>query len=194
VVLASFAAYAISRLRFRGKKALVGASLMVAMFPQISLVTPMFNVERSIHLFDTWWGLVIPYIAFSLPLAIYILSAFFREIPRDLERAAEMDGATPMQAFLRVIAPLAAPGLVTASILVFLYCWNDFLFAISFTSTNNSRTVPAAIAFFTGNSSFENPIGNIAAAAVIISIPILIFVLFFQRRIVAGLTSGAVKG
>jgi multiple sugar transport system permease protein len=194
VVLASFAAYAISRLRFRGKRVLLGASLMVAMFPQISLVTPMFNVERSVHLFDTWWGLVIPYIAFSLPLAIYILSSFFREIPRDLERAAEMDGATPMQAFVRVIAPLAMPGLVTSSILVFLFCWNDFLFAISFTSTNNSRTVPAAIAFFTGNSSFENPIGNIAAAAVIITIPILVFVLFFQRRIVAGLTSGAVKG
>jgi multiple sugar transport system permease protein len=194
VVFASFAAYAISRLRFRGKRVLLGASLMVAMFPQISLVTPMFNVERSIHLFDTWWGLVIPYIAFSLPLAIYILSSFFREIPRDLERAAEMDGATPLQAFVRVIAPLAMPGLVTASILVFLFCWNDFLFAISFTSTNKSRTVPAAIAFFTGNSSFENPIGNIAAAAVIITIPILFFVLFFQRRIVAGLTSGAVKG
>jgi multiple sugar transport system permease protein len=194
VVLASFAAYAISRLRFRGKRVLVGASLMVAMFPQISLVTPMFNVERATHLFDTWWGLVIPYIAFSLPLAIYTLSAFFREIPRDLERAAEIDGATPMQAFARVIAPLAAPGLVTSAILVFLFCWNDFLFAISLTSTNRSRTVPAAIAFFTGNSSFENPIGNIAAAAVIITIPILIFVLFFQRRIVAGLTSGAVKG
>ncbi len=194
VVCASFAAYAISRLRFRGKRILLGASLMVAMFPQISLVTPMFNIERSVHLFDTWWGLVIPYIAFSLPLAIYILASFFREIPRDLERAAEMDGATPLQAFVRVIAPLAMPGLVTASILVFLFCWNDFLFAISFTSTNNSRTVPAAIAFFTGNSSFENPIGNIAAAAVIITIPILFFVMFFQRRIVAGLTSGAVKG
>jgi multiple sugar transport system permease protein len=194
VLLGSFAAYAISRLRFRGKKTLVGASLLVAMFPQISLVTPLFNVERSIHLFDTWWGLVIPYVAFSLPLAIYTLSAFFREIPRDLERAAEMDGATPMQAFARVIAPLAAPGLVTSAILVFLFCWNDFLFAISLTSTTNSRTVPAAIAFFTGTSSFENPIGNIAAAAVIISIPILLFVLFFQRRIVAGLTSGAVKG
>jgi multiple sugar transport system permease protein len=193
-VVASFAAYAISRLRFRGKKVLVGASLLVAMFPQISLVTPLFNVERTTHLFNTWWGLVIPYIAFSLPMAIYILSAFFREIPRDLERAAQIDGATPLQAFVRVIAPLAMPGMVTSFILVFLFCWNDFLFALSFTSTNSSRTVPAAIAYFTGNSSFENPIGNIAAAAVIITIPILFFVLFFQRRIVAGLTSGAVKG
>jgi multiple sugar transport system permease protein len=194
VILGSFAAYAIARLRFTGKRFLVGASLLVAMFPQISLVTPLFNVERSIHLFNTWWGLVIPYVAFALPLSIYTLSAFFREIPRDLERAAEVDGATPMQAFTRVIAPLAAPGLVTSAILVFLFCWNDFLFAISLTSTTSSRTVPAEIAFFTGNSTFENPIGNIAAAAVIISIPILIFVLFFQRRIVAGLTSGAVKG
>jgi multiple sugar transport system permease protein len=193
-LLASFAAYAIARLRFRGKRILVGASLLVAMFPQISLVTPLFNVLRVTHLFNTWWGLVIPYVCFSLPMAIYILSAFFREIPRDLERAAEIDGATPLQAFVRVIAPLAAPGMVTAFILVFLFCWNDFLFAISFTSTNASRTVPAAIAYFTGNSSFENPIGNIAAAAVIITIPILVFVLFFQRRIVAGLTSGAVKG
>ncbi|MBO0691467.1 MAG: carbohydrate ABC transporter permease [Acidimicrobiaceae bacterium] len=193
-LLASFAAYAIARLRFRGKRFLIGASLLVAMFPQISLVTPLFNVLRVTHLFNTWWGLVIPYVAFSLPMAIYILSAFFREIPRDLERAAEIDGATPLQAFVRVIAPLAAPGMVTSFILVFLFCWNDFLFAISFTSSNASRTVPAAIAFFTGNSSFENPIGNIAAAAVIITIPILVFVLFFQRRIVAGLTSGAVKG
>jgi multiple sugar transport system permease protein len=194
VILASFAAYAISRLRFRGKKLLVGASLLVAMFPQISLVTPLFNVERSTHIFNTWWGRIIPDIAFSLPLAIYTLSAFFREIPRDLERAAEIDGATPTQAFMRVIAPLAAPGMVTSFILVFLFCWNDFLFAISFTATSSAQTVPAAIAFFTGNSSFENPIGNIAAAAVIITIPILFFVLFFQRRIVAGLTSGAVKG
>ena len=193
-VLASFAAYAVARLRFRGKKFFIGASLLIAMFPQISLVTPLFNVFRITNLFNTWWALIIPYICFSLPMAIYILSAFFREIPRDLERAAEIDGATPFQAFTRVIAPLAAPGMVTAFILVFLFCWNDFLFAISFTSSNASRTVPAAIAYFTGNSSFENPIGNIAAAAVIITIPILIFVLFFQRRIVAGLTSGAVKG
>jgi multiple sugar transport system permease protein len=194
VVVGSFAAYAVSRLRFPGKKVFVGASLLVAMFPQISLVTPLFNVFRVVGIFNTWWALIIPYIAFSLPLSIYILAAFFRDIPQELERAAEIDGASPMQAFLRVIAPLAMPGVVTAAILVFLWCWNDFLFAISLTSTTASRTVPAEIAFFTGNSSFENPIGNIAAAAVIISIPVLIFVLFFQRRIVAGLTSGAVKG
>jgi multiple sugar transport system permease protein len=194
VVLGAMAAYAVARLRFPGKKVLIGTALLVAMFPQISLVSPLFNIERSLHLFDTWWGLIIPDVTFGLPLAIYTLSAFFREIPWDLERAAEVDGATPFQAFTRVIAPLAAPGLVTTAILVFIIAWNDFLFAISLTSTTRARTVPAAIAFFTGASQFENPIGSIAAAAVVITIPIILFVLFFQRRIVAGLTSGAVKG
>ncbi|MGI8680303.1 MAG: carbohydrate ABC transporter permease [Jatrophihabitans sp.] len=194
VVFASFAAYAVARLRFPGKSLLIGMSLLIAMFPQISLVSPLFNLWRIIGLFDTWPGLIIPYMTFSLPLAIYTLSAFFREIPWELEKAAKMDGASPFQAFTKVIAPLAAPGMVTTAILVFIVCWNDFLLAISLTSTNNSRTVPAAIAFFTGNSQFQQPIGSIAAAAVVITIPIVIFVLFFQRRIVAGLTSGAVKG
>jgi multiple sugar transport system permease protein len=194
VVLASMAAYAVARLQFPGKKALIGMALLIAMFPQIALVTPMFNIERSLDLFNTWPGLIIPYVAFGLPLGIYILSAFFREIPWELEKAAKMDGATPFQAFTRVIAPLAAPGVVTAAILVFLFCWNEFLFAISFTSTLASRTAPASIAYFSGSSQFTVPTGPIAAAAVVITIPIIIFVLFFQRRIVAGLTSGAVKG
>ncbi|WP_375493166.1 carbohydrate ABC transporter permease [uncultured Jatrophihabitans sp.] len=194
VVLASMAAYAVARLRFPGKGVLIGMSLLIAMFPQISLVSPLFNLWRTLGLFDTWPGLIIPYMTFALPLAIYTLSAFFREIPWDLEKAAQVDGATPFQAFRRVIAPLAAPGMVTTAILVFIVCWNDFLIAISLTSTNASRTVPAALAFFTGNSQFQQPIGSIAAAAVIITIPIILFVLFFQRRIVAGLTSGAVKG
>ncbi|HVM63716.1 MAG TPA: carbohydrate ABC transporter permease [Acidimicrobiales bacterium] len=194
VLFGAMAAYAVARLRFPGKRLFVATALLVAMFPQISLIGPLFNIERALHLFDTWWGLIIPDVAFGLPLAIYTLSAFFREIPWDLERAAAVDGATPFQAFTRVIAPLAAPGLVTTAILVFIVAWNDFLFAISLTSTTRARTVPAAIAFFTGASQFENPIGSIAAAAVIITIPIIVFVLFFQRRIVAGLTSGAVKG
>jgi len=194
VVVASMAAYAIARLRFPGKTALVGVTLLIAMFPAISLVSPLFNLWRQLGLFDTWPGLIIPYLTFSLPLAIYTLSAFFREIPWDLERAAKVDGATPFQAFTRVIAPLAAPGMVTTAILVFIFCWNDFLFAISLTSTNNSRTVPAAIAFFSGASQFDTPVGSIAAAGVVITIPIIIFVFYFQRRIVAGLTSGAVKG
>jgi len=194
VILATMAAYAIARLRFPGKRLLVGLSLMIAMFPTISLVNPMFNIERMFHLFNTWPGLIIPYMTFSLPLAIYTLSAFFREIPWELEKAAKMDGATPFEAFRRVIAPLAAPGIFTTAILVFIFCWNDFLFAISLTSTTASRTVPAELAFFTGASQFEVPTGSIAAASIIITVPIVIFVLFFQRRIVSGLTSGAVKG
>ncbi|RRO15587.1 carbohydrate ABC transporter permease [Saccharopolyspora rhizosphaerae] len=194
VVLGTMAAYAIARLDFPGKRALVGASLLIAMFPQVSLVSPMFEIERKVGLFDTWPGLILPYTTFSLPLAIYTLSAFFREIPWELEKAAKMDGATPAQAFRRVIAPLAAPGVFTTAILVFIFCWNDFLFAISLTSTANSRTVPVALQFFTGDSQFEDPTGTISAAAVVITIPIILFVLFFQRRIVSGLTSGAVKG
>jgi multiple sugar transport system permease protein len=194
VVVGSMAAYAVARLEFPGKRLLVGASLLIAIFPAISLVSPLFNLWRQLGLFDTWPGLIIPYLTFSLPLAIYTLSAFFREIPWSLEKAARVDGATPFQAFLRVIAPLAAPGVVTTAILVFIFCWNDFVFAISLTSTNNSRTVPAAIAFFSGASQFETPVGSIAAAGVVITIPIIIFVFLFQRRIVAGLTSGAVKG
>ncbi|MBB0230555.1 MULTISPECIES: carbohydrate ABC transporter permease [Streptomyces] len=194
VSLAVMAAYAIARLDFPGKRALIGVSLLIAMFPQISLVTPLFNIERELGLFDTWPGLILPYITFALPLAIYTLSAFFREIPWELEKAAKMDGATPIQAFRRVIVPLAAPGVVTSAILVFIFCWNDFLFAISLTASESARTVPAALAFFTGASQFEDPTGTISAAAVVITIPIVIFVLLFQRRIVAGLTSGAVKG
>jgi multiple sugar transport system permease protein len=194
VVLGTMAAYAIARLDFPGKKALVGVSLLIAMFPQVSLISPLFEIERSIGLFDTWPGLILPYITFSLPLAIYTLSAFFQQIPWDLEKAAKMDGATPAQAFRRVIAPLAAPGVVTSAILVFIFCWNDFLFAISLTSTERSRTAPVALSFFTGASQFEDPTGAISAAAVVITIPIILFVLFFQRRIVSGLTSGAVKG
>ncbi|MBM7457657.1 multiple sugar transport system permease protein [Rhodococcus coprophilus] len=194
VILGTMAAYAVARLDFPGKKVLVGVALLIAMFPQISLVSPLFEIMRSIGLFDTWAALIIPYITFSLPLAIYTLSAFFREIPWELEKAAKMDGATPAQAFRKVIAPLAAPGIITAAILVFIFCWNDLLFAISLTSTERSITAPAAIANFTGASQFEEPTGSIAAAAMVITIPIIVFVLIFQRRIVAGLTSGAVKG
>jgi len=194
VTLGTMAAYAIARLDFPGKQLLVGMSLLIAMFPQVSLVTPLFNIERNLSLFDTWPGLILPYITFALPLSIYTLSAFFREIPWELEKAAKMDGATPAQAFRKVIAPLAAPGVFTTAILVFIFCWNDFLFAISLTSTTASRTVPAALSFFTGSSQFEDPTGQVCAAAVVITVPIILFVLFFQRRIVAGLTSGAVKG
>ena len=141
-----------------------------------------------------WPGVIIPYIAFALPLAIYTLSAFFREIPWDLEKAAKIDGATAGQAFRKVIAPLAAPGIVTAAILVFIFAWNDLLLALSLTATKAAITAPVAIANFTGSSQFEEPTGSIAAGAMVITVPIIVFVLVFQRRIVAGLTSGAVKG
>jgi multiple sugar transport system permease protein len=194
VVIGGMAAYAVARLNFPGKQLLIGVALLIAMFPHISLVTPIFNIERRIGLFDTWPGLIIPYITFALPLAIYTLSAFFREIPWDLEKAAKIDGATPAQAFRKVIAPLAAPGIVTAAILVFIFAWNDLLLALSLTATERAMTAPVAIASFTGASQFEEPTGSIAAGAIVITIPIIIFVLIFQRRIVAGLTSGAVKG
>jgi multiple sugar transport system permease protein len=194
LVFASMAAYAITRLDFPGKSVILAGALAISMFPQISIVGGLFDLWRRIGLFDTWPGLILPYLSFSLPLSIYILSAFFREIPWDLEKAAQMDGATPMQAFRRVILPLAVPGVFTAGILVFISAWNDFLFANVLTSTDGSRTAPVALAFFRGASQFTDPSGAIAAGAVVVTIPILIMVLIFQRRIVSGLTAGAVKG
>lgn len=194
VVLATLTAYAIARLNFPGKKLVLSMALAIAMFPPISIVGPLFNMWRSLGLYDTWLGLIIPYMTFALPMAIWTLSAFFRQIPWDLEQAAAVDGASPFQAFRKVIVPLAAPGVFTSAILVFFFCWNDFVFSITLTSTNSSRTVPAALNFFTGSSQFSQPTGAIAAAAIVVTIPIIIVVLIFQRRIVAGLTSGAVKG
>jgi multiple sugar transport system permease protein len=194
IVLAAMAAYATSRLNFTGKTLILSGALAVAMFPPISIVGSLFDMWRAIGIYDTWPGLIIPYMTFTLPLAIYTLSAFFREIPWELEQAAQVDGATPFQAFTKIIVPLAAPGVFTAAILVFIFAWNDFIFANTLTSTDNARTVPAALAFFTGASQFEQPIGAIAAASVVVTIPIIIMVLLFQRRIVAGLTAGAVKG
>jgi multiple sugar transport system permease protein len=194
ITLASLTAYAIARLEFPGKRVILAGALAIAMFPPISTVGPLFDMWRAIGIYDTYLGLIIPYLTFSLPLAIYVLVAFFREIPWDLEQAAQVDGATPFQAFRKVILPLAAPGVFTAAILVFIFAWNDFVFAISLTSSDASRTVPAALAFFTGESTFTAPTGSIAAAAVVVTIPIIVFVLIFQRRIVAGLTAGAVKG
>jgi multiple sugar transport system permease protein len=194
IVLAAMCAYATSRLEFTGKVLILSGALAVAMFPPISIVGSLFDMWRAVGLYDTWPGLIIPYMTFTLPLAIYTLSAFFREIPWELEQAAQVDGATPFQAFRKIIVPLAAPGVFTAAILVFIFAWNDFIFAITLTSTDNARTVPAALAFFTGASQFEQPIGAICAASVVVTVPIIIMVLIFQRRIVAGLTAGAVKG
>jgi multiple sugar transport system permease protein len=194
VVIACAAAYAIARLDFPGKRLILGVCIAVVVFPQVSIVGPLYNLWREIGLYDTWPGLIIPYLTFALPLSIFTLSAFFREIPWELEQAAQIDGATPFQAFRKVIAPLATPGIVTTFIIVFIICWNDFIFAISLTSTTKAETVPAAIAQFPGASQFTQPIGDIAAAAVVVTIPVMILVLLFQRRIVSGLTAGAVKG
>jgi multiple sugar transport system permease protein len=194
VSIASLAAYAIARLDFPGKAVLLSGALAIAMFPPVSIIGPLFNIWRSTGLYDTWPGLILPYLTFALPLSIWTLAAFFREIPFDLEEAAQVDGATPAQAFRKVILPLAMPGVFTSAIIVFIFCWNDFLFSISLTSTNSARTVPAATAFFTSSSNFINPTGQIAAAAIVVTVPIIIMVLAFQRRIVAGLTAGAVKG
>jgi multiple sugar transport system permease protein len=194
LALASMAAYAIARLDFPGKGAILAGALAISMFPAISIVGGLFDMWRRIGLYDTGPGLILPYLSFSLPLSIYTLSAFFREIPWDLEKAAQMDGATGMQAFRRVILPLAMPGVFTAGILTFIAAWNDFLFANVLTSTDAARTAPVALSFFRGASQFTDPSGAIAAGAVVVTIPILIVVLIFQRRIVSGLTAGAVKG
>jgi multiple sugar transport system permease protein len=193
VVLAMFAAYAIARLDFPGKKLILTTALAVSIFPVISLVTPLYNLWRAIGLFDTQLGLIIPYLSLTLPLSIWTMSAFFKQIPWEMEQAAQVDGATSWQAFRKVIVPLASPGVFTTAIITFFTAWNDFVFAISLTS-ENARTVPAALAFFTGASQFQQPTGAITAAAVIVTIPVVILVLLFQRRIVSGLTSGAVKG
>ncbi len=193
-VLAMFAAYAIARLDFPGKKVILSTALAVAIFPVISIVTPLFNLWRQIGLYDTWPGLIIPYLSLTLPISIWTLSAFFREIPWEMEQAAQVDGATPWQAFRKVIVPLAAPGVFTTAIIAFFIAWNDFVYGISLTSTGRSRPVPAALGLFSGASQFEAPNGPIAAAAVIVTIPVVVLVLLFQRRIVAGLTNGAVKG
>ena len=194
VVVGSFAAYALARLKMRGKFILLGIVLSITTFPQIAIAAPLFKLWTSIGLYNTLAGLIIPYLTFALPLSIYILVSFFREIPRDLEEAALVDGATNFEAFRKVVVPLAAPGLATTAILTFIAAWNEFLLATTLTSSTTARTVPVAISQFTGATQFEVPLGSQSAASVVISIPLIVLVLLFQKRIVAGLTAGAVKG
>jgi multiple sugar transport system permease protein len=194
LTVGSFCAYALARLRFKGKFPILALVLSITTFPAIAIAAPLFRLWSDIGIYNTWIGLIIPNLTFALPLAIYILVSFFKEIPKDLEEAALVDGATYFQAFRKVVVPLAAPGLATAGILTFIGVWNEFLFAITLTSSSSARTVPAAIAFFTGSTQFEQPLGTISAASVVISVPLIFLVLFFQKRIVAGLTAGAVKG
>jgi ABC-type glycerol-3-phosphate transport system permease component len=161
-------------------------------FPGIALVASLFIFLRSLSLIDTYWALVIPYVAFSLPFAIWVLTNFFRDIPAELSEQAEVDGCTPFQSLYRIILPLAAPGLVTAGLLIFIGAWNEFLFAYIFTSTSNAMTIPVAIYGFGG--IHEIPWGEIAAGSEMVTLPIIALVLIFQRRIVQGLTAGSLKG
>jgi len=194
VTLATLAAYAIARLDFPGKSAVLTLALVAALLPPVALVGPLLDLWRSLGLYDSYAGLVLPYLSFALPLALWTLSAFFREIPWEMERAALVDGATPVQAFRRVVVPLAAPGVFTAAILVFFVAWNELLLAAALTTTAGSATVPAALAAFAGAPRFTEPAGTVAAAAVLVTVPVVAAVLAFQRRIVAGLTALAVPG
>jgi multiple sugar transport system permease protein len=195
LIVGSFAAYALARLRFPMKFLLLAVILSITTFPPIAIAAPVFKLWTDIGLYNSYLGLILPDLTFTLPLTIYILTSFFREIPRELEEAALVDGASYFQAFRKIVLPLAAPGLVTAGLLAFIFVWNEFLFAITLTSSPDRRPVPAAIAFFTGSASrFEVPIGTISAASVVVTVPLIFLVVLFQRRIVAGLTAGAVKG
>jgi multiple sugar transport system permease protein len=194
LTIGSFAGYALARLRFRFKFLLLAIILSVTTFPPIAIAAPLFKFWTDLGIYDTLLGLVPPFLAFTLPLTIYVLASFFKEIPKDLSEAALVDGATHFQAFRKVVMPLAAPGLVTAGLLSFIWAWNEFLLAITLTSSPDARPVPPALAFFTGSQQFEVPLGTITAALVVVTVPLVVLVLIFQKRIVAGLTAGAVKG
>jgi ABC-type glycerol-3-phosphate transport system permease component len=192
VVVGALCAYALARLRFRGKAAILGFILAVTMFPQISIVPPLYLMLRELRLINTYPGLIFPYMTFALPLTVWLLTGFFRQLPRELEEAAAVDGAGRLRTLREVILPLSLPGIATTAILTFLYAWNEFLFALSFTLGPERQTVPVAIALFRGQ--YQVPWGQILAAAVVATAPVALLVLFFQRRIVQGLTAGAVKG
>ena len=194
LLIGSFAGYALARLHLPFKFLILAIVLSISTFPPIAIAAPIFELWTDIGLYNTYLGLILPSLAFGLPLTVFIMASFFHDIPRELEDAALVDGATRLQAFRKVVVPLAAPGVVTAGLLVFIFAWNEFLFAITLTSTPERRPVPAAIAFFTGSQQFEVPLGTISAASVVVTIPLIVLVLIFQRRIVAGLTAGAVKG
>jgi len=193
LVAGVFAAYALARLDFRGKYVVLGVVLGASMFPGVALVTPLFQLFRNIGWFGTYQALIIPDISFVLPLTIYTLTAFFREMPWELEEAAKIDGASAGQAFRKVILPLAAPGLFTTAILAFIAAWNEFLIA-SQLSNDKTQPVTVAIASFTGSQPHVEPYTAVMAAGTVVTIPLIILVLLFQKRIVDGLTAGGVKG
>ncbi len=192
VALAAPAAYAIALLELPGRGAFLGLALAISMFPPIATAAPLYVALRAARLLDTLPGLVLPYASFSLPLALWLLTGTFRELPRELHRAARVDGASATTAFRRVLLPLAAPGLATSALLVFVFAWNELLYALTFVSTPSRRTVPVALALFAG--AFEDPFATLAAGSTLATVPVVLVAVLFQRRVVAGLTAGAVKG
>ena len=190
--LAVFAGYALSRLRVRYKGLIMGGLLTVSMFPQISIAGPVWRILDALGWLNTYQGLIIPYVTLTLPLGVWIVASFFKELPGDLEDAARMDGCGNFQVLLRIILPLSAPAVFTAAILIFIYAWNEFFFALLIMTQKNYQTLPLGIALFQGQ--YTMPWGEIAAASIVATLPLIALVLFFQKRIVRGLSSGAVKG
>jgi len=194
LALALAAAYAIGRVQFRGRTLLLFVILGVSMFPQIAVLSGMFELINSLGLYNNLLALSFSYLIFTLPFTVWVLTTFMRELPKELEEAAIVDGATPLTIVTRVFMPLMGPALVTTGLLAFIAAWNEFLFALTFTLSSDMRTVPVAIALISGASSHELPWGNIMAASVVVTVPLIVLVLVFQRRIVSGLTAGAIKG
>jgi trehalose/maltose transport system permease protein len=194
LMIGSFGAYALGRLNFRGKSLVMYTVLSMTMFPAIAILGSLFTMVRALGIYNTPWALIMTYLTFSLPFTVWVLSNFFKSLPVELEQAAFVDGATPFQTFRMILLPLTAPGLVTTGLLAFIAAWNEFLYALTFTVDARARTVPVAIAYFTGEQEFEIPWADIMAAAVVVTIPLVILVLVFQQRLVEGLTAGAVKG
>lgn len=192
--LAVTAAYALGRVYFRGRGTLLLVVLGVSMFPQVAVLSGMYEVVRWLNLYNSLPALILAYLIFTLPFTVWVLTTFMRELPRELEEAAIVDGANSWQIITRVFLPLLGPALATTGLLAFIAAWNEFLFALTFTLTGDMRTVPVAIALISGASAFELPWGNIMAASVIVTVPLIVLVLIFQRKIVSGLTAGAVKG
>ena len=194
LLLAVTAAYALARVRFRGRGLLLLTILSVSMFPQIAVLAGLFELIRSVGIFNTPLALIFSYMIFTLPFTVWVLTTFMRDLPVEIEEAAIVDGATPWVIITRVFMPLMWPALVTTGLLAFIAAWNEFLFALTFTSSDSQRTVPVAIALLSGSSQYEIPWGNIMAASIIVTVPLVILVLIFQRRIISGLTAGGVKG
>jgi len=195
LIFGSFAAYAMGRMRFRGRTVIMYLILAMTMFPAIAILGSLYQMINAVDLYNTIPALVITYLTFTLPFTVWVLSNFFKALPAELEESALVDGSTPFQAFYKILLPLALPGLVTTGLLAFIAAWNEFLFALTFTTQDyNARTVQPAIASFSGNTQYDEPWGSIMAASVVVTVPLVVLVLIFQRKILAGLTAGAVKG